>query len=1033
MIFNRNYQGRRSGLLKKIFISAVFMLSCSIKAQVYDFIDKPFYKYQALDSLSTDSIKVNKIIFGENKINKPDIIKKGTIYRGIKIDADSGAGMVSGLNLEVAGNLTDSIEVSAYISDDRLAVTEEGSSESFSDIEKIYIQFRHPNFLSRMGDFKTDYKSGEFGELKKELSGAFFKVNSRNNYVEGFISGQSPVFEAFQTTGIEGISGPYILRSGYASETEIIPGSETVYINGKRLERGEEFYIDYQSSELYIKPGIHVRSGDIISADFQYKVSDYEKTVYGFNSRNSFFKSNLSADVSFFSESDNKNKPVDFEMNDEISEAMEADQSSYIYISGAELSTGKGDYDMLPDSLHYVYAGAGNGDYRVRFTKTVSAGEYDVSYDSLGTAYFIYDPVEGGDYLPLIRRNAPASYSRFHSSVNYKGRNFEAETEFVASAENENLFYSDDTEFSGLGDREKITLKTDEKKYGKFEFDLSRKYFNSDLELTSRLNEVASEDKIDIYSGSNIFKTLIYKGKISHSYGKHFLTGYEKEYSRSGRSNLKSDKIISEGGLGRYSYAGSVTLSNLNRDSIDTEKRFYDFNNNYKSEHFFIEPYYKKIKTKEITGSNTTGIDEEKFGSNLGFSNKDQLNVDIKTELAVYETMQNGDRTKFFKSYSNSAEIKSRISSVLYSEALWSKVVNKFTSRDSTDTDYDQLEFRINYNKSDMYRIYAEYATERTRFIPKVRTYYKVEEGTGSFVFADGEYFPDEFGNYDYYTAISDEGKDVTGVKFDLKTYFDFKDRNSNDNITYWLSRIDIEQSIFLYEKTTDPDIAEIMFLNIKKFQSDSTVSGTIDSKTTLSFMKKNRNSYDYSYYYRKNMSGEYLNYTENSLLKEHTAVYTHRSDKFTHRFKGRLSNSSRYGSGGSLSDELGKKYYSYNIRHNINASTYYFTEIEYGNETESVRDIVSDSYRIFSGITSGIFGKGIVRSEAEAVRIFCDGQIPFTMNSGYGSGWSYKWRVSSDYEFSASVTGSLSYNGRFLSNDPKPFHELKAEILMNL
>ena len=45
MIFNRNYQGRRSGLLKKIFISAVFMLSCGIKAQVYDFIDKPFYKY----------------------------------------------------------------------------------------------------------------------------------------------------------------------------------------------------------------------------------------------------------------------------------------------------------------------------------------------------------------------------------------------------------------------------------------------------------------------------------------------------------------------------------------------------------------------------------------------------------------------------------------------------------------------------------------------------------------------------------------------------------------------------------------------------------------------------------------------------------------------------------------------------------------------------------------------------------------------------------------------------------------------------
>jgi len=54
-------------------------------------------------------------------------------------------------------------------------------------------------------------------------------------------------------------------------------------------------------------------------------------------------------------------------------------------------------------------------------------------------------------------------------------------------------------------------------------------------------------------------------------------------------------------------------------------------------------------------------------------------------------------------------------------------------------------------------------------------------------------------------------------------------------------------------------------------------------------------------------------------------------------------------------------------------------------------------------------------------------------MNSGYGRGWSYKWSVSSDYGFSTSVTGSLSYNGRFLANDPRPFHELKADIRMNL
>ena len=1010
----------------------MFFICSFLRPEEYDFTGRSFYRYQALDSLSSDSSSAEILKPAEFMSGASKLVKKGTIYRGIKIDADSGTGIVSGLNLEVKGSLTDSIEVSAYISDDRLAVTEEGSTEAFSDIEKIYIQFKHPNFLSRMGDFKTDYSAGEFGELRKELSGAFLKINDRNNSVEGFISAQSPAFEKYTVKGVEGISGPYTLKSSSGYEVEIVPGSEVVYLNGIRLGRGDDYFLDYENSELSFTPRIHIRSGDIIAADFQYKASDYEKTVYGFNAQNSFVNNKLRTSLSYFAESENKNKPVTFDMNDEISENMEISPENYVYISGAEFSEGEGDYDLL-DSIHYVYAGKGNGDYKVRFTDFGSAGEYDISYDSIGTAFYVYDPIDGGKYMPLIRRNTPGSYSRFHSSVNYTGKNIVAETEFVASGMNENLFYSEDMKFKGFGNRERFVFRTDEKKIGKFEIDLSRKDFNSDLVLHTRLNEIAEEDKIDISNYSDAVGTTAYKGKLLYNFKKYSQIGYEAVFSEFGSNSLRSYKFTSDGYFGSYSYNGSVALSGLKQDSLETKKKYYSFRNSYRTGYFTLSPYYRNITLKESEYIKTTGIDEKKFGNDLKFSYNEKIDIEIKAELAQYDRILDGSRTRYLNSYSGSAGLKGRINSVLYSEALWSKVNNEYVSGDSTDTDYDQLNFRVNYNRSDMYRIYAEYGTERTQFVPKIRSYYKVAEGTGSFVFVDGEYFPDEFGNYEFYTLPAVSGKNVTGVKFDLKTFFDFKDKSENDNILYWLTRIDIEQSLSLYEKTTDPDIIKIMFLDISEFQSDSTVSGLIDSKTELYFLKKHRNSLDYSFNYRKNLSAEYQNYKENSLMKEHAASYLNRSSKFSHRLKGRLSSTNRYGYADIMTDNLAKKYLSYNFRHNISSRMSYFTEFEYGKESETVRKLESDSYRFSAGLNSEIYGKGILRAGADAVNVTSAGSIPYIMNSGYGRGWSYKWNMSSDYEFNKNITGNVTYSGRFLSSDSRPFHELKAEIRMNL
>lgn len=1022
----------RNSLLRKFLILTVIIVSGSLFAQSNDFIGRSYFRYQIKDSVSADSAIYSGVIKDSIRFI-PDLYKKGTVYRGIKIGADSGTGIISGLNLEIKGNITDSVEVAAYISDDQLAVSEEGSTEALSDIERIYIQFRHPNFLSRMGDFKTEYSDGEFGELKKDLSGAFLRLNDHNNSIDGFISAQSSRFETFRTNGAEAVSGPYLIKTSSGLKNEIVPNSETIYLNGIRLKSGEDYFLDYKSSELYFKPKIQIRKSDVIIIDYQFLFSDYKRTAYGFNSENRLFGNMIKTTMNYYSESDDRTKPVSFDMDDDTEDLMENISDSYIFVSGAELSDG-GSYDLMPDSVHYSYSGTGNGDYSVKFTFFEAGGEYDISYDSLGTAYFIYDPADGGNYLPLIKINTPQGYSRFHSSANYTGRNIVAETEIAASSSNDNLFYTDKKEFKGLGDRERLMLKTDEKKYGIFELDLSRKSYNGDLVLPSRLNDVYSEGEIDPSGIEGTEGTSDYKAEIRHRFGKYTLNSFGYKYLETGGSSIgRTGSFGTEGYFGNYSYTGMISLSELNRDSIKTEKSFYGLNGSYRTERINLRPYYKNVTERNISKPLISGTDEKKFGNEFGFIFTQESNISLKTELDLYDQIEHKDRREYLRRFSNTAELKNRIGSQLNSEALWTKVVNDYISNDSTDTEYDHLSFKVNYNKSDEYRVYAEYETERTQYAPKIRSYYKVEDGTGSFALVDGDYYPDDFGNYDYYTVLSDNLQNLTGVKFDLKTFFDFEDRHENDNILYWLSRIDIEQDLTLKEKTTDPDISSIMFLNLAEFQTDSTVNGTIESRTGLYFLRNEDNSCDYSYNYRKNLFREYRNYTDNSLFREQAASFRNRSGDFTHKIKGRVSSLERYGISNTLTDDLSKKYISYNFRHNLTDGINYSVEFEYGKEKESVREAESDSYRVSAVVSAAFNVKGIIRLGSDGVRVISGSSIPYSMNSGYGRGLSYKWNISSDYSFNKSISGNLNYSGRYLSSDPKPFHELKAEIRMNL
>ncbi|MFA6653791.1 MAG: hypothetical protein WCS93_05585 [Candidatus Delongbacteria bacterium] len=990
-----------------------------------DIAGRIFRRYSLADTLGTDTLS-QKFIPERKEDNSGQLYKNGVIYRGISFKGSSGTGMISGLNLELQGKISENMEISAFISDDNMAVSGEGSTESLKDIENIYIQFRHPRFMSRMGNFSVDYNSGEYGKLASSLSGALLNVNSGGYTAEGFVSAGRTEYSTMEFKGIEGISGPYlILRSG--NEFEIEAGSETVWINGIKLDRGTDYYFDNLTAELHFLPGTPVHEADRIIIDFRYSEEDYNNITYGFDTKADLLGQKVKIGLNYYETEDIKNKPLSFDMTDEISQMLQNSDSERIYISGAELTPDEGDYDLVePDSI-FVYRGSGNGDYTVRFSYFETGGEYNIDYDSTGTSFFVHDAINGGKYLPLIEIDAPDSYSRLHLSGSLTSGGFSFYSELAASGTNENIYNHRSTDFKGLGDREEISFSAESRNMGEFKLYLNRKFYNKELVLPSRLKEVRENEDIDDTGMISAGDYLKYGFGLDHRYKDNFDNKYNGYYIEKGVSFFETGhQFSSYGRAGKYFYKSEIDFSEAENDSTVKEKTAFFINPGFSGDLWSFGPYYKKIDSSDLVSGEKREDTSVKIGNFSGFSAR---NVSVKHNFEYGN--EDKELNGVLKRYTNTVKLENRIGTILSTDAVWTNV--RTDDRDSADVNYNLINFRMNFNKDGRYRIFGEYGAENSRYYRKIRTYYKVDEGTGDYIFADGEYYPDDFGNYSYFVSQEDDPSKITGVRLSIKSFFDMKETENRRNILYWLSRFDIEQDVEITEKSRTERPNDILLLNISTFQQDSTVSGLIESKTILHFLRNRKLSADYSYLYRQNLYREFINYSDNTLLRAQNTSLKIINGKFTHRLSGRYERSERNGFNEIKLDDVLKKYVSYSVRHNIKPYFTWSSEFEFGKEHEVVRNLRTESYRLSPGMSVGISEYGILRTAVDIIKIDSSRNTPYSMNSGYGVGMSYKWKADADYRFSNSVLGNLSYSGRYLSYDSNPYHELRIEFRMEL
>src|SRR4030095_7789150 len=204
-----------------------------------------------------------------------------------------------------------------------------------------------------------------------------------------------------------------------------IAGSERVYLDGVLMIRGEtnDYTIDYSSGQVTFSNTRLITNASRIVVDFEYTDKKYSRSFIAGQTKTSLFKDRLNLSVSYFRERDDKDKPIDFILNDTdraiLSQAgndrLKATKTGVFFVGRDSLGRPLGTYIQIPDTIingepHTIYRYAPNDTnalYQVAFS-FVGQGKGD--YNSLSSQAYEFVGIGAGSYLPIIFLPMPVSY-----------------------------------------------------------------------------------------------------------------------------------------------------------------------------------------------------------------------------------------------------------------------------------------------------------------------------------------------------------------------------------------------------------------------------------------------------------------------------------------------------------------------------------------------------------------------------------------------------------------------------------------------
>ncbi|HEY3216342.1 MAG TPA: hypothetical protein VGK93_07605 [Candidatus Eisenbacteria bacterium] len=315
------------------------------------------------------------------------------------------------LDLGVTGTLAPGVELTGVLSDRNTPLTAEGSTQDLQSIDRLLIELRAPNGGAALGDVSLNLQRGEFARLERHLQGVRGEWGTGD--LRGVVAAASAQgeYHRLQFFGVEGRQGPYLLtdRQGGTGIT-VVPGSEVVTVDGERLIRGEsaDYAMDYDQARLTFTNRRPITSASRITVEYQFAVNRFRRNLAA--TAASWQRGGWYAHTTLLTEYDDGGRPLGtaFDAGDRLVLAAAGDSAGAAL--GGGVTSGRGDYDLSPDS-GFVFVGRDSGRYALQFTRVgAGRGDYAESGSSAGRIAYRYVGSGNGEYR--IGRSLPLPDSR---------------------------------------------------------------------------------------------------------------------------------------------------------------------------------------------------------------------------------------------------------------------------------------------------------------------------------------------------------------------------------------------------------------------------------------------------------------------------------------------------------------------------------------------------------------------------------------------------------------------------------------------
>ncbi len=353
-----------------------------------------------------------------------DLQKSGSLTRGISVGNRQDVFVNSNLNLQLEGNITEDLHLSALISDQDVPFQPEGNTQQLQQFDRILLTLKHKKATLQAGDvILQNQKENYFLRYYKNVQGALL-VGNRSKKEENKVyfvpkigvASAKGQFHSYQLEVQEGVQGAYRLEGANNERFIIIQAaSERVFLDGRLLQRGfnYDYVIDYNTAEITFNTNILITRFSRVRVEFEYTNQNYNRTISMVGAEISYKKWHFQTE--HYTEKDAARNPIGFELSEKRREILEnAGNNPLLAVSEsseliADFSANQILYTQIDTlfegQIYRIYRRASEGDsplFRVAFSEVgTNLGDYRLGEPLANGRAYVWVGKNRGNFAPV--------------------------------------------------------------------------------------------------------------------------------------------------------------------------------------------------------------------------------------------------------------------------------------------------------------------------------------------------------------------------------------------------------------------------------------------------------------------------------------------------------------------------------------------------------------------------------------------------------------------------------------------------------